>query len=176
MNSNKVNRFDNIDRSTITDLPMSVYFVETEKKVKGDWAFQKWLESIDKDTLSMLEKYMDNFDEGHEVNEEEWEDIMALVSLVLGREGVFDYDDSEDFMYGNVQDKIPNLFGMVVMEGLRRKGIVSISGDGLLSGKSVKYHLTEFGKAMQKEIKNGNGSKSKIIDNMLSALFQNQKN
>ena len=169
--------FDSVDIDTISEFPVSAYFVETGSKVKGDWSFQKWLESIDKDTLSMMEQYMNNFDDRYTLKEEEWEDFMAFAALALGREGAFDSNDEEDFMFNVIEENIPCIFGMIVMEGLRRKGAVEVKGNGLLLNSTVKYSLTKKGLQIQEELKKETASKNNVvIDEMLSTLFIDQKN
>ena len=175
--STNYNWIDGIQHSDVADMVMSSYFHETEKNIEGEWTFQKWLESIDRDTLAMLESYMKNLDERYEIDEEESADMMALTIMVLGREGAFDENDEEEYMRDLVEEKIPELFGMVVMEGLRRKEAVEIRGSGKLSCEDIKYRLTSKGKELQERImEEGKGKNNSVINGVLATLLPNQNN
>jgi hypothetical protein len=64
-----------------------------------------------------------------------------LVERILNEENGNDFSNN----FGIMDKKIPEFMAMVVMESLRRKGIVEIMGDGKLTGNNVSCQLTQFG-------------------------------
>ena len=101
----------------------TAFLDETSTNVKGDFSTLKWLELMDKDTLAFLQKQMDQFD--HEIYDaEEALDIINLVKKLSELENG-DIDDTEIL--------IQSFFELVVMESLKRKGLVKIEGCGKIS-------------------------------------------
>jgi hypothetical protein len=121
---------------------------ETRHRVEPFTAL-KWLQSIDMDSLNMLQGYIDNFDERtsmEEVVDNEVIDMFRLVNRIIDLEtGLKEWEpDRPD------QSKcIEQFCAMVVLASMQRKGFIKATGDGKLTDNLTTYELTAQGQEAQ---------------------------
>lgn len=135
------------------------FLEETKNKVNGKFTTMKWLSTMDADSLVMLDEYLDNFNEDlteEEINSEEAEDVIVLSSQLFALESK---EDLSEWEIPDIEKSVQALMALVAIEGLRRKGIAKITGEGTLFGES-NVELTDAGKSTNSEIeKIRNGQK-----------------
>lgn len=129
------------------------YLNETVDKAGTPFSTLKWLKHLDNDSLEMLCGYIDNFDERtpmEDVDENEAKDMFHLVHQLI----ILETDKKEwESDYPDEISALQALSGLIVMEGMRRKGIIEITGDGLITKKNTFSKLTKFGSEVQKGLK-----------------------
>ena len=121
------------------------YLEETCHKI-DPFNTMAWLGWLDDDSLSMLNGYIDNFEEStpeEEVNEEEVIDFYQLVEGLIELEtGKKEFEPD----YPDHAESAQYLCVMVTMELLRRKGLVTFNGSGKVTSEGATFELTELGK------------------------------
>ena len=116
------------------------FLEDTKDKVKAPFSTAKWLKIIDTDSLNMLQGYIDNFTGPSKDVNDEAVDMLCLIKNLAqleNRKAKIPENDEELAIIANA------FLDMIVFESLRRKGLVSIEGEGLISKKfSTTFDLT----------------------------------
>jgi uncharacterized protein YdaL len=127
------------------------YLAETFNNIQPFTAFN-WLSYLDDDSLNMLSKYIDNFDEHvplQNVNEDEAIDIFQLVEHII-------YLETGKQKWGKDRpeliDCVQKFCAMIIFANLKRKGFIKVNGDGKLTDDNTIYELTDRGKAAHVEL------------------------
>jgi len=126
---------------------LTQYLNETKHNVKRQFTALKWLQYIDQDSLNMLVKYSDNFDEMYSsnINDDEVIDMFQLVNTIMKLESKKPKLDSVESMR--------NFCIFITMENMRRKGLINIEGNGNITDFETKFSLTKKGIEIQEHIK-----------------------
>ena len=141
-----------IDSNIKTNGFFTGFLKDSKPNVSKPFTTLKWLKHIDSDSLKMLDKYLNNFEEKTpiaDVKRDEVDDILTLVQVLdrYEREDVIKSNDSYEL--------VVSLIGLVALEGLRRKAMIDIEGSGKISDDPDNTYasLTEFGVDMQEVLK-----------------------
>ena len=129
--------------ATCNTMFFSEYLTETFPHIEKPFSTLKWLKSLDVDTLNMLHSYMHNFETNtpqDEINDDEVCDMFTMVDMIIQLETGKNKDEKD---YPENAMSLQYLFILTTMEGLRRKGVVLIKGNGKITDGSTKFKLTD---------------------------------
>ena len=131
--------------------PITSYFIETSRTA-NEKSGGKWLEQLDKDTLSLIQKALEKLryeseDESNTAYSEDSLDLMATGFLM------FCWETHQKSLTVEEFNRHMSIFDvMVSMESLRRKGIINIIGNGMITENNTTTEITPLGELLQQEI------------------------
>lgn len=125
----------------------SQYFKETFHLIDA-FTTQQWLEFLDDDSIEMLLEYTNHFSSDLKdelVDMDKVKDVFELTKqLIIHENSQLKLEDK------NVQ----SLCGMIIMERLRRKNLISYNGSGTLYNEDIQYCKTKLGELAYQQNKN----------------------